>query len=172
MNLIRVITTKGCMACSILQDTLSKTLEELNRSDITVEYIDCQDLNHRQFINLYMITDFPTMVFIKDNEVLIQVKAAGVCGTDIHIFDGAKGASECFPPVVLGHEFAGVVAEIGEGVAEKVIEAARKAEDIGFETALEVDPLPEKTFFIPSPKVALCPNLVIGIFIPATLILS
>ena len=49
-------------------------------------------------------------------EVLIQVKAAGVCGTDIHIFDGAKGASECFPPVVLGHEFAGVVAEIGEGV--------------------------------------------------------
>lgn len=34
-------------------------------------------------------------------EVLIEVKAAGVCGTDIHIFDGAKGASECFPPVVL-----------------------------------------------------------------------
>ena len=32
-----------------------------------------------------------------------------------------------------------VKAEIGEGVAEKVIEAARKAEDIGFETALEVD---------------------------------
>ena len=31
-----------------------------------------------------------------------------------------------------------VKAEIGEGVAEKVIEAARKAEDIGFETALEV----------------------------------
>ena len=49
-------------------------------------------------------------------EVLIQVKAAGVCGTDIHIYDGAKGASECYPPVVLGHEFAGVVAEIGEGV--------------------------------------------------------
>ena len=48
-------------------------------------------------------------------EVLIQVKAAGVCGTDIHIYDGAKGASECYPPVVLGHEFAGVVAEIGEG---------------------------------------------------------
>ena len=72
MNLIKVITTKGCVACSILQDTLSKTLKELNRSDINVEYIDCQDLSHRQFINRYMITDFPTMVFIKDNEVLIK----------------------------------------------------------------------------------------------------
>ncbi len=60
------------MACSILQDTLSKTLEELNRSDINVEYIDCQDLNHRQFINRYMITDFPTMVFMKDNKVFIK----------------------------------------------------------------------------------------------------
>lgn len=49
-------------------------------------------------------------------EVLIRVKAAGVCGTDIHIYDGAKGASECFPPVVLGHEFAGVVEKLGEGV--------------------------------------------------------
>lgn len=54
-------------------------------------------------------------------EVLIEVKAAGVCGTDIHIFDGAKGASECFPPVVLGHEFAGVVKEVGEGVDRCVV---------------------------------------------------
>lgn len=50
------------------------------------------------------------------NEVLIQVKAAGVCGTDMHIYDGAKGASECFPPVVLGHEFAGIVTEVGADV--------------------------------------------------------
>lgn len=50
------------------------------------------------------------------NEVLIQVKAAGVCGTDMHIYDGAKGASECYPPVVLGHEFAGIVAEVGSDV--------------------------------------------------------
>lgn len=60
------------MACDILKDTLSKTLKELNRSDINVEYIDCQDLSHRQFINRYVITDFPTIVFMKDNEVLIK----------------------------------------------------------------------------------------------------
>ena len=51
-----------------------------------------------------------------DHEVLIRVKAAGVCGTDIHIFDGAKGASECYPPVVLGHEFAGIVEKTGKSV--------------------------------------------------------
>lgn len=50
------------------------------------------------------------------DEVLIRVMAAGICGTDIHIYDGAKGASECFPPVVLGHEFSGVVEAIGESV--------------------------------------------------------
>ena len=53
---------------------------------------------------------------ISGDEVLIRVMAAGVCGTDLHIFDGAKGASECCPPVVLGHEFAGVVEAVGPDV--------------------------------------------------------
>lgn len=50
------------------------------------------------------------------DEVMIQVKAAGVCGTDMHIYGGAKGASECYPPVILGHEFAGIVTEAGANV--------------------------------------------------------
>lgn len=50
------------------------------------------------------------------DEVMIRVMAAGVCGTDLHIFAGAKGASECFPPVVLGHEFCGVVEHVGAEV--------------------------------------------------------
>ena len=53
---------------------------------------------------------------ISGDEVLIRVMASGVCGTDLHIFDGAKGASECYPPVVLGHEFAGVVEKVGPDV--------------------------------------------------------
>lgn len=53
---------------------------------------------------------------VHGDEVLIRVMAAGVCGTDLHIYDGAKGASECFPPVVLGHEFAGIVEAVGEEV--------------------------------------------------------
>ena len=49
-------------------------------------------------------------------EVLIRVKACGICGTDVHIFKGDKG---CFPTpkgTVLGHEFAGIVEAVGEGV--------------------------------------------------------
>ena len=53
---------------------------------------------------------------VTGDEVLIRVMASGVCGTDLHIFDGASGASECWPPVVLGHEFAGVVERIGPDV--------------------------------------------------------
>lgn len=49
-------------------------------------------------------------------QVLVKVKACGVCGTDIHIYDGAKGAAECTPPTVLGHEFSGVIEKLGPGV--------------------------------------------------------
>ena len=58
---------------------------------------------------------YPTPV-PKDNEVLIRVKACGVCGTDVHIHAGAQGATECNPPVILGHEFAGVVEAVGKDV--------------------------------------------------------
>ena len=50
------------------------------------------------------------------DEVLVRVMAAGVCGTDLHIYAGAKGASECYPPVILGHEFCGIVEAVGEEV--------------------------------------------------------
>src|SRR5262245_56545333 len=48
-------------------------------------------------------------------QVKIRVQAAGLCGTDLHIL---KDEFRSWPPVVLGHEVAGEVAEIGEGVAE------------------------------------------------------
>jgi L-iditol 2-dehydrogenase len=46
-------------------------------------------------------------------EVLIRVAAAGICGTDRHLF---KGEFPCAPPVTLGHEFAGPVVATGPGV--------------------------------------------------------
>lgn len=46
-------------------------------------------------------------------DVLIQVKACGVCGTDVHIYEGDEGAAEVTPPTILGHEFSGVIAEVG-----------------------------------------------------------
>jgi len=46
-------------------------------------------------------------------EVMIQVKAAGICGTDIHIW---KDEYKSAPPMIMGHEGAGVIAALGEGV--------------------------------------------------------
>jgi L-iditol 2-dehydrogenase len=47
-------------------------------------------------------------------EVLLAVRAAGICGTDLHIYHDEYPTQ---PPVVLGHELAGEVAAVGEGVS-------------------------------------------------------
>lgn len=47
-------------------------------------------------------------------EVTIKVERAGICGTDLHILHGQFAKAR--PPVTLGHEFAGLVAEVGPGV--------------------------------------------------------
>jgi len=49
---------------------------------------------------------------LRDSEVLIQVHACGVCGTDVHIVDGTSRST---PPVVLGHEYAGIVTDVAKG---------------------------------------------------------
>lgn len=49
------------------------------------------------------------------DELLIEVKSAGICGTDLHIFHGTN-TSMITPGTVLGHEFAGIVKEIGKNV--------------------------------------------------------
>lgn len=49
-------------------------------------------------------------------EVVIRVMACGICGTDVHIFEGDEGAAATPPGTVLGHEFAGIVTEVGDGV--------------------------------------------------------
>ena len=50
-------------------------------------------------------------------EVVLKVQACGICGTDMHIFDGDEGAAPTPAGTVLGHEFAGEVVEVGEGVS-------------------------------------------------------
>jgi threonine 3-dehydrogenase len=52
-------------------------------------------------------------------EVLIRVRHAGVCGTDLHIADwDAWAQGRIKPPLVVGHEFAGEIAALGAGVTE------------------------------------------------------
>jgi len=50
---------------------------------------------------------------ILDDEVLIKVKAAGICGTDIHIMNDQF---PYWPPVILGHEFSGVIEKVGKKI--------------------------------------------------------
>jgi L-iditol 2-dehydrogenase len=50
---------------------------------------------------------------IKPDEVLVEVKFTGVCGTDLHIFHDSAFYT---PPVVLGHEYSGVIVEKGAEV--------------------------------------------------------
>ncbi|MEK7239431.1 MAG: L-threonine 3-dehydrogenase [Gemmatimonadota bacterium] len=66
----------------------------------------------------FVLKDVPVPT-IRDDEVLIRVSRAGVCGTDVHIHewdDWAKG--RCKPPFVVGHEFAGNVVEVGKLVTD------------------------------------------------------
>lgn len=58
-------------------------------------------------------TDVPTPAPGK-GEVLIDIQACGVCGSDIHGMDGRSGRR--IPPIVMGHEAAGVIAALGEEV--------------------------------------------------------
>src|SRR5256712_7703206 len=52
-------------------------------------------------------------------EVLIAVRHAGVCGTDVHIADwDAWAEGRIRPPLVVGHEFAGEIVAAGDGVSD------------------------------------------------------
>jgi L-iditol 2-dehydrogenase len=53
---------------------------------------------------------------IGPDEVLIQVKACGICGSDVHGMDGSTGRRT--PPLIMGHEASGVIADRGENVVE------------------------------------------------------
>ena len=53
---------------------------------------------------------------IGDDEVLIRVKACGICGSDVHGMDGSTGRR--IPPIIMGHEAAGVIEQVGAGVAD------------------------------------------------------
>ncbi len=59
------------------------------------------------------IADIPIPAPARD-ELLVRVAACGICGSDVHGYDGSTGRR--IPPLVMGHEAAGTVAEIGAGV--------------------------------------------------------
>jgi len=64
------------------------------------------------------LEDVP-MPEVGNNEVLIKVQKTAICGTDIHIYNWDAWAQKTIPvPMTTGHEFAGVIAEMGQNVTD------------------------------------------------------
>ena len=75
------------------------------------------------------LTDVPDPVISGDNDILIRIKSIGVCGSDIHYYKtGRIGSQVVEYPFRVGHEFAGVVEQVGIGV-EKLKPGDRVAID-------------------------------------------
>lgn len=59
---------------------------------------------------------------IGPTDVLVRVRMAGICGTDGHIYDWDKWSqSRILPPLIVGHEFMGTVAAVGEAVCNVAV---------------------------------------------------
>ena len=56
---------------------------------------------------------------IKPNEVLLKIKACAICGSDVHGYDGSSGRR--IPPVIMGHEAAGVIEAVGDDVKRFIV---------------------------------------------------
>jgi L-iditol 2-dehydrogenase len=59
------------------------------------------------------IADLPVPL-VGANEILVKVEACGICGSDVHGYDGTSGRR--IPPIVMGHEAAGTIAALGSDV--------------------------------------------------------
>ena len=64
------------------------------------------------------LEDVP-MPEVGNNDVLVKVQKTAICGTDIHIYNWDAWAQKTIPvPMTTGHEFAGVIAEMGQNVTD------------------------------------------------------
>ena len=84
---------------------------------------------------------------IGPDELLVRVKACGICGSDIHGFDGSTGRR--IPPLVMGHEAAGFVAKTGRNVTQ-----FRVGERVTFDSTVYCG----KCYFCRRGEVNLCDN--------------
>ena len=64
------------------------------------------------------VTEMPVPE-VGPDDLLVKVKACGICGSDVHGFDGSSGRR--IPPLVMGHEAAGTVEKVGENVQDFAI---------------------------------------------------
>lgn len=91
------------------------------------------------------------------DELLIRVHACGICGSDVHGYDGSTGRR--VPPIVMGHEAAGIVESVGAEVS-----SFRPGDRVTFDSTVYCG----KCFFCMRGEVNLCDHReVIGVSTPA-----
>jgi L-iditol 2-dehydrogenase len=102
------------------------------------------------------IVDMPAPKPAPD-ELLIRIRACGICGSDVHGYDGSTGRR--LPPVVMGHEAAGVVEAVGSAV-----ESFRAGDRVTFDSTVYCG----KCFYCLRGQINLCDHReVIGVSTPA-----
>lgn len=99
----------------------------------------------KEYRNLEL-TDMPEPD-VGDDDVLVRVRACGICGSDIHGFDGSSGRR--IPPLVMGHEAAGVVERIGANV-----DSFTEGDRVTFDSTVSCG----KCGFCKSGRINLCDN--------------
>jgi (R,R)-butanediol dehydrogenase/meso-butanediol dehydrogenase/diacetyl reductase/L-iditol 2-dehydrogenase len=98
-------------------------------------------------------TDVPDPEIASGHDVLIRVRAAAICGSDVHGFDGSTGRRK--PPIIMGHEAAGEVVETGGEVRD-----FRPGDRITFDSTIYCG----RCFFCQRGQVNLCDNrMVLGV---------
>lgn len=97
----------------------------------------------------FQIQEYPLRK-LRSGELLLKVHACGICGTDVHIYEGDAGSATVDPPVILGHEFSG-----------EVCETAPDVESIHVGDRVAVDPNIHcgKCSYCRKGKIHLCQNL-------------
>src|SRR5271166_3541972 len=101
------------------------------------------------------IVDLPTPLPAED-ELLIRIQACGICGSDVHGYDGSTGRR--LPPIVMGHEAAGIVEAVGSAV-----QSFRPGDRVTFDSTVYCG----ECFFCLRGQVNLCDNReVIGVSTP------
>ncbi|HKM07484.1 MAG TPA: alcohol dehydrogenase catalytic domain-containing protein [Sphaerochaeta sp.] len=91
--------------------------------------------------------EVPKPTITSPTEVLVRIKAAAICGSDVHGFDGSTGRRQ--PPIIMGHEASGVIEEVGSLVKNFV-----KGDRVTFDSTIWCGTCP----FCQQGKVNLCNN--------------
>lgn len=88
---------------------------------------------------------------VGDNQVKVSVKYCGVCGTDIHIYEGDGGSSAVVPPLIIGHEFSGAVHAVGKNV---------KSVKVGDRVSVDPNDMCGECYFCKNAQAHFCKNSV------------